>query len=83
MIDAAANTAYLTHKTYASGTTGPAAQYLDAIDLTTGTQKAGFPVRLSGTAQNASAQTFNPTTELQRPGLLLMDGVVYAAFGGH
>jgi len=83
VIDAATNTAYLTHKTYASGTTGPAAQYLDAIDLTTGTQKAGFPVRLAGTAQNASAQTFNPTTELQRPGLLLMDGVVYAAFGGH
>jgi hypothetical protein len=83
VVDAATNTAYLTHKTYASGTTGPAAYWLDAIDLTTGTQKAGFPVRLSGTAQNASAQTFNPTTELQRPGLLLMDGVVYAAFGGH
>lgn len=83
VVDAATNTAYLTHKTYASGTTGPAAYWLDAIDLTTGAQKAGFPVRLSGTAQNASAQTFNPTTELQRPGLLLMDGVVYAAFGGH
>ncbi|MFL5818228.1 MAG: lectin-like domain-containing protein [Conexibacter sp.] len=83
VIDAATNTAYMTHKTYASGTSGPAAYYLDAIDLATGTQKAGFPVRLSGTAQNASAQTFNATTELQRPGLLLMDGVVYAAFGGH
>jgi hypothetical protein len=83
VIDAAANTAYMTHKTYASGTSGPAAYYMDAIDLTTGAQKAGFPVRLSGTAQNASGQTFNATTELQRPGLLLMDGVVYAAFGGH
>jgi Bacterial lectin/Abnormal spindle-like microcephaly-assoc'd, ASPM-SPD-2-Hydin/PQQ-like domain len=83
VIDAATNTAYLTHKTYASGTTGPAAHWLDAIDLTTGTQKAGFPVRLSGTAQNAAGQTFNATNELQRPGLLLMDGVVYAAFGGH
>jgi hypothetical protein len=83
VIDAATNTAYLTHKTYASGTSGPAAHWLDAIDLSTGTQKAGFPVRLGGTAQNASGQTFNPTTELQRPGLLLMDGVVYAAFGGH
>jgi hypothetical protein len=83
VIDAATNTAYMTHKTYASGTSGPAAYYMDAIDLTTGAQKAGFPVRLSGAAQNASAQTFNATTELQRPGLLLMDGVVYAAFGGH
>ncbi|HKG37409.1 MAG TPA: choice-of-anchor D domain-containing protein [Conexibacter sp.] len=83
VIDAATNTAYLTHKTYASGTSGPAAHWLDAIDLSTGAQKAGFPVRLSGTAQNASGQTFNATNELQRPGLLLMDGVVYAAFGGH
>lgn len=83
VIDAATDTAYMTHKTYASGTSGPAAYYLDAIDLATGAQKAGFPVRLSGTAQNAPAQTFNATTELQRPGLLLMDGVVYAAFGGH
>ena len=38
---------------------------------------------LSGTAQNAPGQTFDATTELQRPGLLLMDGVVYAGFGGH
>jgi len=83
VIDAATNTAYMTHKTYASGTSGPAAHWLDAIDLATGTQKPGFPVRLSGTAQNAAGQTFNATTELQRPGLLLMDGVVYAAFGGH
>ena len=66
VIDAATNTAYMTHKTYASGTSGPARYYMDAIDLATGTQKAGFPVRLAGTAQNASAQTFNATTELQR-----------------
>jgi len=83
VIDAATNTAYLTHKTYASGTTGPAAYWLDALDMTTGAEKAGFPVRLTGTAQNASAQTFDATHELQRPGLLLMDGVVYAAFAGH
>src|SRR5437868_5828345 len=63
VIDAATNTAYMTHKTYASGTSGPAAYYLDAVDLATGTQKAGFPVRLSGSAQNAPAQTFNATTE--------------------
>jgi iron transport multicopper oxidase len=83
VIDAATNTAYLTHKTYASGTSGTARWFMDAIDMKTGTEKAGFPVQLSGTAQNHPTMTFQPTTELQRPGLLLMNGVVYAAFGSH
>ncbi len=81
VIDPAANVAYMTHKTYVSGTSGPARWYMDAIDIATGTEKAGFPVELAGTAQNAPGQVFQPTRELQRPGLLLMNGVVYAAFG--
>ena len=81
VIDPATNTAYLTHKTYASGTSGPGRWYMDAVDLTSGTEKAGFPVELSGAAQNQPGESFQPTTELQRPGLLMMNGVVYAAFG--
>jgi hypothetical protein len=83
VIDSATNTAYLTHKTYASGTSGPARWYMDAVDITSGKEKAGFPVELSGSAQNQPGMTFQPTTQLQRPGLLLMEGVVYAAFGSH
>jgi iron transport multicopper oxidase len=83
VIDPATNIAYLTHKTYASGTSGPARWYMDAVDVATGVEEPGFPVQLSGTAQNSLSQTFQPTTELQRPGLLLMNGVVYAAFGSH
>jgi hypothetical protein len=83
VIDPTTNTAYLTHVTYASGSSGPARWYMDAVDMTKGTEKAGFPVELAGTAQNHSNMTFQPTTELQRPGLLLMNGVVYAAFGSH
>lgn len=83
VIDTATNTIYLTHKTYASGSTTQAAYYMDALDASTGAQRAGFPRLLSGTAQNAPGQTFFATNELQRPGLLLLDGVVYAGFGGH
>jgi iron transport multicopper oxidase len=83
VIDTTTNTAYLTHKTYAAGTSGPARWYMDAVDITSGVEKPGFPVELAGTAQNAPSRTFSPTTQLQRPGLLLMGGIVYAAFGSH
>src|SRR6266851_4883822 len=83
VIDPTTNTAYLTHKTYASGTSGEARWYMDAIDITNGTEKAGFPVQLSGAAQNHPSMTFGPTTQMQRPGLLLLNGAVYAAFGSH
>ena len=39
--------------------------------------------RVAGTADDASTLTFNPRTALQRPGLLLLNGLVYAAFGSH
>jgi hypothetical protein len=81
VIDPASDVAYMTHKAYASGSSGPVKYWMDAIELATGHEKAGFPVELAGSAQNDSEQTFTPRTELQRPGLLLLEGVVYAAFG--
>ena len=56
---------------------------MDAVDVKTGLERPNFPVQLSGAAQNAPSVNFAPTTELQRPGLLLLGGVVYAAFGAH
>jgi Abnormal spindle-like microcephaly-assoc'd, ASPM-SPD-2-Hydin len=83
VIDPSTGTAYMTHETYASGESGPARWWMDAIDMSTGAEKPGFPVEISGEAQNIPGVTFNATDELQRPGLLLMEGVVYAAFGSH
>ncbi len=82
VIDEATDTVYLFAKTYAAGTSGPAAWFAHALDLLTGEERVGFPVPITGTAQNGG-QLFSPTTQLQRPGLLLLDGVVYAGFGGH
>ena len=79
VIDRATDTVYLTSKTYA----GKAAAYLmHALDLHTGAERTGFPVSIGGAASNQPGLSFDPKRELQRPGLLLLDGVVYAAFGG-
>ncbi|MFG1806253.1 choice-of-anchor D domain-containing protein, partial [Streptomyces sp. NPDC049040] len=57
--------------------------YMHALDPVTGAEKSGFPVTIQGTPSNDPAQSFLPAYEMQRPGLLLLDGVVYAGFGGH
>jgi hypothetical protein len=81
VINAATGIAYLTHKAYVSGKSGPSRWYMDALNVATGAEQPGFPVPLSGVAQNAPEQEFEAKTELQRPGLLLLEGVVYAGFG--
>jgi hypothetical protein len=84
VIDPETNIAYLTYRTYREKKKEPE-WFMDAVSVSTGAQEPGFPVLLSGDAQNVApgqpAQEFHPQTELQRPGLLLMEGVVYAAFG--
>ena len=76
-------TAYFLAKTYVSGGAGPAAWFMHAVDVQTGVEKVGFPVQIQGSAQNNLGVTFNATNQMQRPGLLLMNGVVYAGFGSH
>jgi iron transport multicopper oxidase len=85
VIDPATNTAYFTTKTYAAGTSGPAASFLHALDLSTSTlaDNPGFPVAFQGPADNQTGVTFDPTQQHQRPGLLLLGGTVYASFGSH
>ena len=57
--------------------------YLHAINPATGVERSGWPVTIQGSPSNDPANTFNPKTAAQRPGLLLLDGVVYAGFASH
>ncbi len=57
--------------------------YLHAIDPATGNERSGWPVTIQGAPSNDPSTPFNAKTVLQRPGLLLMDGVVYMGFGSH
>jgi MYXO-CTERM domain-containing protein len=82
-IDAAAGTAYLVSKSYANGVDGTAIFHAHAFDLETGDERAGFPFAIEGAASNDPARVFDAERQMQRPGLLLMNGVVYAAFGAH
>src|SRR5262245_33957216 len=77
VVDSATNTAYFFSKTYDSGA---AAWFAHAVDVATGNERSGFPVAIAGSAANDPSKVFVPKVQMQRPGLLLLDGVVYAAF---
>ncbi len=51
-------------------------QRLHALDLATGAEKFAGPVEIT-------APGFNPLPQNQRPGLLLLDGIVYIAWASH
>lgn len=57
--------------------------YMNALNPATGAERPGWPVRIKGAPTNDPQDRFTPFTQLQRTGLLLTDGAVYAAFGSH
>jgi uncharacterized protein (TIGR03437 family) len=69
---------------------GAPAFYLHALDLATGAEQLGGPVAIqasvngsgSGGAANGTVP-FDARQHIQRPGLLLANGLVYIAFGSH
>src|SRR6266567_994131 len=54
-----------------------------AVSPSTGALRAGWPVTIQGYPDNDATRAFNSMTAIQRPGLLLTNGAVYAAFGSH
>jgi hypothetical protein len=85
VINPATNTMYVLALVQEAG--GVDLNYLHALDVTTGAEKFGGPVEIQGTVAGTGAGsvggiiTFNANNELQRPGLLLLSGVVYLAWG--
>jgi HYDIN/CFA65/VesB-like, Ig-like domain/Bacterial lectin/Abnormal spindle-like microcephaly-assoc'd, ASPM-SPD-2-Hydin/PQQ-like domain len=57
--------------------------YMHALDPATGAEKPNWPVAIAGAPSNDPTMPFDPYRQMQRPGLLLLDGVVYAGFGSH
>ena len=59
-------------------------QRLHALDVTTGVELFSGPKEIAATFPNASGQTtFDPGQYKERPGLLLLNGVVYLSFSSH
>jgi hypothetical protein len=84
VVDPATNIAYFLDKQYTSATSATSIYVAHAIHVATGAEVAGWPITIQGYADNAphdNQHSFDAFQQLQRPGLLLMNGVVYAAFG--
>jgi uncharacterized protein (TIGR03437 family) len=94
VIDPSSKTLYVVHYTFTSTSTGNVyAYYLHALDITTGAEKFNGPVQIQATVAGTGWAGLDTTVDnqlafaagdhLQRPGLLLLNGTVYVAFGSH
>src|ERR1700736_5492507 len=86
VIDTTTNTLYVVGKTKENGNYF---QRLHALDITTGAEKSGSPVTLAaqvsgnGNGSSGGLLRFDAKLENNRPGLLLLNGIVYIAFAAH
>lgn len=80
--DSATSTIYVAARTWNGTTAASALWKVHALSLTSGAETVGWPAVLDNTltASNDSQLHFDPTHHLQRPGLLLMGGRVFASF---
>jgi hypothetical protein len=86
VIDPSGGTLYVVSKTKESGAY---VVRLHALDVTTGNERPASPVVIhaqvpgNGAGTAAGSVAFQPQWELQRTGLLLMDGNIFISFGAH
>jgi PQQ-like domain len=86
VIDQAAGTIYFVSKGEEAGAW---VQRIHAVNIITGAERPGSPTVIAASVKGTGAGTsggnvgFNAATQLNRPGLLLVNGVVYAAFASH
>lgn len=80
VIDPNSGTLYVVAKTLENGTI---VNRIHALDITTGAEKFGGPVVVSGSVAGSNGTTvpFIDQKQMTRPALLLSNGTLYAAFG--
>lgn len=91
VIDKASGTIYLVTKdvTTDASNNNTFHQYLHALDITTGNEKSGSPKPIAATVPGTGVGSvggqlsFSAFTQNQRPGLLLLNGIIYIAWAGH
>ncbi|MFY9559540.1 MAG: hypothetical protein WAQ52_04835 [Terriglobales bacterium] len=81
-IDVSTNTIYVVAKILDNGTVR---HQLHALDLGSGQEKLGGPVTIDATTTSNAGHVvnFNSLHQKNRPGLLLLNGIVYLAFGSN
>ncbi|HVU55411.1 MAG TPA: discoidin domain-containing protein [Puia sp.] len=89
VIDKTAGTLYIVARGVTTNGTNTYSQYLHALDIKTGAEKAGSPVAITaqvngtGDGNVGGVITFDPKKQNQRPGLLLLNGIVYIGYASH
>src|SRR5579863_8362373 len=91
VIDAGSGIIYVEAKTKeVSGTTTNYVHPLHALDVTSGAEKFGGPVAIQATVNGSGAGndgaghvSFDGLTQMDRPGLVLLNDVVYLSYASH
>ena len=88
VIDPATGTLYVVSKSVSSSGTA-FYQRLHAIDITSGSEKFSGPANIGssitypGVGDGGATVSFSPQQQNQRPGLALVNGVIYVAWASH